>query len=170
MLTRMLSTAVTNARRGVAEIARSNSDRRALQPIVDDSPAGPGDLKRLSREECLQLLTSRSIGRFAYVESVRALDVVPVNYVSRPDGSILFRSGPGPKLSAAERRDVVAFQVDDLDEVHRTGWSVLVVGRARRLTLSETAALEQQPRPWANGPRNNVVLIEPTRIEGRRLT
>lgn len=118
----------------------------------------------------MQLLGSRSVGRFAHVESARALDVVPVNYVSRPDGSVLFRSGPGPKLSAADRRDVVAFEVDDIDEVHHTGWSVLVTGRARRLTYAEVQGLGPIPQPWANGPRYQFVLIEPTRIEGRRLT
>src|SRR4051794_2497306 len=146
MLTRILSTALTNARRGVADISRSNADRRKLEPVSE--PGGPGDLQRLSQEECLWLLTSRRIGRFAYVESARALDVVPVNYVSRQDGSVLFRTGPGPKLSAAERRDVVAFQVDDIDPVQHTGWSVLVTGRARRLTHADVQALADIPQPW----------------------
>lgn len=109
------------------------------------------------------------MGRFAFVESARALSVVPVNYVSRADGSVLFCTGPGPKLSAADRRDVVALQVDDVDEQSHTGWSVLVVGRARRLTASETSRLRDVPLPWATGPRHQVVLIEPTRLEGRRL-
>jgi uncharacterized protein len=164
------ATALTNARRGSAALARSNADRGALQPLTADEPGDPGDLRRLSREECLHLLASRAIGRYAFVESARALDVVPVNYVTRPDGSVLFRSGPGPKLSAADRHDVVAFQVDDIDEPHHTGWSVLVVGRARRLTYAEGTSLGHVPSPWANGPRNSLVLIEPTRIEGRRLT
>jgi hypothetical protein len=164
------STALTNARRGAAGLARSNADRRALQPVTADQHAGPGDLGRLGREECLRLLASRRIGRFAYVESARALDVVPVNYVSRPDGSVLFRSGPGPKLSAADRGDVVAFEVDDIDENHHTGWSVLVVGRARRLGDVEARSVGALSQPWASGPRHNFVLIEPTRIEGRRLT
>src|SRR3954454_15313771 len=171
MLTRLVTTAVSNARGAALDLARSNSERFVLQPKTEETgtPAH-GDLHRLSREECLQLVASRRVGRFAYVESARALDVVPVNYVCRPDGSVLFRSGPGPKLSAADRRDVVAFQVDDIHEESRTGWSVLVVGRARRLTHSEVTSLEQTPKSWATGPRHNLVLIEPTRIEGRRLT
>ena len=164
------STALTNARRGAAGLARSNADRRALEPVTADQPTQPGDLSRLSREECLQLLASHRFGRFAYVASARALDVVPVNYISRADGSVLFRSGPGPKLSAADRGDVVAFEVDDIDENHHTGWSVLVVGRARRLTDVEARSEGALPQPWASGPRHNFVRIEPTRIEGRRLT
>jgi len=163
------ATALTNARRGAASLARSNADRRALEPSTAES-SEPGDLSRLSREECLRLLASKRIGRFAHVESARALDVVPVNYVSGPGGSVLFRSGPGPKLSAADRGDVVAFEVDDINETTQTGWSVLVVGRAKRLTDAEARTVGLMPQPWATGPRHHVVLIEPTRIEGRRLT
>jgi uncharacterized protein len=164
------SSAVSNARQASAALAGSNTERHALQPGSDEGPAEPGELARLSRERCLLLLASRSIGRFAHVESARALDVVPVNYSSRSDGSILFRSGPGPKLAAADRGDVVAFEVDDIDEATRTGWSVLVVGRARRLGDVASAGPVELPEPWARGPRSHVVLIEPTRIEGRRLT
>jgi nitroimidazol reductase NimA-like FMN-containing flavoprotein (pyridoxamine 5'-phosphate oxidase superfamily) len=169
MLTRMLTSAVTNARRGLIEIAGSIVDRDDLQPL-SDAAGVPGDIHRLSRDECLLLLASRTFGRYAHVESARALAVVPVNYVAHPDGAILFRSGPGPKLSAADRRDVVAFQVDDIDEAKHTGWSVLVTGRARRLSHHEARELVDFPQPWANGPRYSYVLIEPTRIEGRRLT
>ena len=169
MFTSVVATALTNARRGIADISRSNAARRDLAPVAAEQ-AGPGDLQRLSRAECMELLGSRNFGRFAYVESVRALDVVPVNYVAQRDGSIVFRSGPGPKLSAADRRDVVAFQVDDIDDHSHTGWSVLVVGRARRLSHVEVQALGDIPDPWASGPRYQFVLIQPTRIEGRRLT
>jgi hypothetical protein len=169
MLNSVFATALTNAKRSMADIARSNADRRELAP-VEHASAGPGDIQRLGRDECVELLGSRRFGRFAYVESARALDVVPVNYVCRADGSVVFRSGPGPKLSAADRRDVVAFQVDDIDEDSHTGWSVLVVGRARRLSHGEVSELSDLPQPWANGPRYQFVLVQPTRIEGRRLT
>src|SRR5690348_11750919 len=169
MLTRILTKAVTNARQGLTDLVRSNGDRQALQPSSAASGV-PGELLRLSRGECLRLLATRRVGRYAHVESARALDVVPVNYLSRADGTVLFRSGPGPKLSAADRHDVVAFQVDDIDEETQTGWSVLVVGRAHRLTDTEAAALDALSEPWAGGPRRHVVRIEPTRIEGRRLT
>jgi uncharacterized protein len=165
------STALTNARRSTAGLVRSNAERLALHPVSSADQARPGELQRLSRDECLRLLSSRRIGRFAHVESARALDVVPVNYVSRPDGSVLLLTGPGPKLSAADRRDIVALQVDDIDEDSRTGWSVLVVGRARRLTPREVVeAAADLPHPWATGPRHQAVVIEPTRIEGRQLS
>src|SRR3954449_2434182 len=171
MLTRLVTTAVSNARRAALDLARSNSERFVLQPKTEETgtPAH-GDLHRLNREECLQLVASRRNGRFAYVESARALDVVPVNYVSRPDGTILFRIGPGPQLSAADRRDVVAFQVDDISESGQAGWSVLVRGRARRLSRTEADGPRGLPTPWGSGPRPHVVMIEPSHIEGRRLS
>jgi len=68
------------------------------------------------------------------------------------------------------RPSCVAFEVDDIDEIDHTGWSVLMTGRARRLSHAEVRNLIDLPQPWANGPRHQFVLIEPTRIEGRRLT
>ena len=161
--------ALDNARRAVALLAESNAQRRALAPVAAEE-AGPGSMLRLGRDECIRLLATRRVGRLAHVVNARALDVVPVNYVSRADGSVLFCTGPGPKLSAADRRDVVAFEVDAIDEDLMTGWSVLVVGRARRLRDAEVHRLPEIPTPWASGPRNQVVVIEPARIEGRRLS
>lgn len=83
---------------------------------------------------------------------------------------VLVRSGPGPKLQAAERGDMVAFEVDDIDEEQHTGWSVVVVGRTRRLSAAEQNRVELVPTPWAVGPRLHLVRITPTRITGRRLT
>src|SRR3954447_4926080 len=171
MLTRLVTTAVSNARRAAVDLARSNSERFVLQPKTEETgtPAH-GDLHRLSREESLQLVASRRVGLFAFVEGPRALHVVLVNYVSRPDGTILFRSGPGPKLSAADRCAVVAFQVDDIDQSGEAGWGVLITGRARRLSEAEADRLHDLPTPWASGPRRHTVLVEPSRIEGRRLS
>ena len=160
--------ALVNARRAAHLLALSNAERAALAPREGDA-GEPGSLRRLPRQECIELLATRRVGRFAHVVNARALDIVPVNYVSRPDGSILFRSGPGPKLSAADRRDVVAFQVDAIDEERMTGWSVLVTGRARKLRDEELSDAGDLPHPWATGPRNHVVIIQPSRIEGREL-
>lgn len=97
--------------------------------------------------------------------------MVPVNYAVH-DGGVVIRSGAGPELQAAERRAVVVLEVDDVDEQARTGWSVVVQGRARRLSASERDALPAGalPTAWATGPRTAVVRIDPTRVDGRRLT
>ena len=164
---RVVGAALDNAAASTAAIAEQVRLREALAPADDDEP---GSLARLDRATCLQLLSSRRTGRLAYVARAGVPDVVPVNLAV--DGErLLVRSGPGPKLQAAERREVVAVEVDDLDEDTRTGWSVVVAGRARRLHTSEVAALPADllPEVWARGPRSSVIAIELTRVEGRRL-
>ena len=116
--------------------------------------------------ECLELLASRTVGRLAYVARAGTPDIVPVNY-RYVDGRVVIRSAPGPKLQAAERRERVALEVDELDEETRSGWSVVVHGRATVLRP------EHEPPegavPWAPGPRRHVLQVVPERVTGRRL-
>lgn len=158
--------AVSNARRAVEEITTAVDERRRVVQALEEGD-GPGDLARLSVLECRDLLATRSLGRLAYIARAGVPDIVPVNYVM--DGTaVLIRSAPGPKLQAAERGELVAFEVDDIDEQARTGWSVVVVGTARRLTPEQARDLPQ-PEPWAGGPRTATIRIEPRRLDGRRL-
>jgi nitroimidazol reductase NimA-like FMN-containing flavoprotein (pyridoxamine 5'-phosphate oxidase superfamily) len=162
----VLGSAVGNARRSLDEISVAVQDRRRQGADLVDARES-GDLQRLSSSACLELLATRSAGRLAYVARAGTPDLVPVNYLL-DNGTILIRSGAGPKLQAAERRSVVAFEVDDIDEQTHTGWSVVVIGRAERLSNRE-AALLAAPQPWANGSRHHLMRIQPTRIEGRQL-
>ncbi len=160
--------AVSNAFKASVAVTGAVADRRRLAPAELDTT--PGALLSIPRPECLDLLRTHTVGRLAYVAREDVPDVVPVNYVIH-DGAILLRSGVGPKLQAAERRAVVAFEVDEVDEVAHTGWSVVAVGKARRLPTQERDALPADAIPvaWAHGPRWAVIRIEPTRVEGRRL-
>ncbi|MDX6215956.1 MAG: hypothetical protein QOG99_1540 [Frankiales bacterium] len=162
---RVVGSAAGNASRALDEIAGAVDDRRRLLPAPE--LAQQGDLVMLSRDECQKLLTTRRTGRLAYVARAGVPDIVPVNYLVH-QGGILIRSGPGPKLQAAERRDLVAFEVDDIDEMSHSGWSVVVIGRAERL-LSQRAAQLELPESWASGPRWHTLSISPTRMAGRRL-
>jgi hypothetical protein len=167
---RLVGTALDNAAASTAAIAEQVRLRQALAPL-DDEDDEPGVLVRLDREACLALLATRQIGRLAYVARAGVPDLVPVN-LALDRGRLLVRSGPGPKLQAAERREVLAVEVDDIDEDSRTGWSVVVAGRARRLHTSEAARLPAGllPDVWARGPRSSVIAIELSRVQGRRLT
>jgi uncharacterized protein len=160
-----------NARRGAAEIGAELSDRRSLALAAQ---SGERRLTVLSRSDCCRLLASRKVGRLAFMARAGVPLIVPVNYVF--DGrSILIRSGPGPKLLAAEREELVSFEVDDLDEELRAGWSVVVTGRAKRLLWAHHGSRERSPsgielpEAWAAGPREHVMSIEASRISGRRL-
>jgi hypothetical protein len=162
---RVMGEAIGNARGSLEAIACAVTDRREL--CEQEAAGGVGDLQRLSVATCLELLGSGTIGRLAYVARAGAPDIVPVNYVLR-DGAILIRSGPGPKLQAAERRETVGFEVDELDPGTHTGWSVVVTGRAERLTFAVADRLDL-PVPWVNGVRRHTLRIQPRHIEGRRL-
>lgn len=171
LLTRQGLSALSNARSAMTAIGTAVSERAELMRLLvhDDRPErANGALSVLSREACLDLLRTRSVGRLAYVARAGVPDVVPVNYVL--DGSdVLIRSGPGPKLQAAERHDTVALEVDAVDEEEHRGWSVVVHGTAERVPDSEQQHLRVQPRPWAIGPRSHVIRVRPRQVTGRRL-
>jgi nitroimidazol reductase NimA-like FMN-containing flavoprotein (pyridoxamine 5'-phosphate oxidase superfamily) len=95
-------------------------------------------------------------------------DVVPVNY-ALVGHDVIIRSGPGPKLQAAERQDVVAFEVDDIDRRTEEGWSVVVVGVVHMVVdAGELVRAAQHPvRTFAGGTRDTLVAITPGSVTGR---
>ena len=124
-----------------------------------------GSLDEIPRDECLRLLAAQLVGRLAVVVRDGPPLVVPVNFVL--DGEVVvFRSDLDEKLRAL-RRNPASFQVDDVDEVNRTGWSVLVQGTAQEATTAEVQHLFLEP--WAPGERDHWVRLVPTGITGRRI-
>ena len=88
------------------------------------------------------------------------------------EDSLVFRTSPHGVLSELIRPTDVALQVDGLDELHRSGWSVLVQGRAEAVAQpTEVAHLWSVGGlvPWAPGGRNLFIRITPRRITGRVL-
>jgi nitroimidazol reductase NimA-like FMN-containing flavoprotein (pyridoxamine 5'-phosphate oxidase superfamily) len=126
-------------------------------------------LEVLSRDACLRLLATATLGRVGL--SIDALPrVLPVNF--RFDGrQILIRTGMGTKLNAAANNAVVAFEVDEIDPVAHTGWSVMVTGMARELTdHGELAAAQTPPLArWAPGDDHRVIAISTEVLSGRRI-
>ncbi len=126
-------------------------------------------LVMLDRAECLRLLAGASLGRIGLTSGALPA-VLPVNFWF--DGKqILIRTGPGTKLAAATREAVVAFEVDDMDPMWHTGWSVLVTGVAHHLAGPEElqeAGTMPIPR-WAPRGGGHVVAIRPELISGRRI-
>lgn len=138
-------------------------------------PSSPADdhrmdlLEKMSFDECLRALASRGVGRIALTH--RALPVVfPVNYVM--DGhSVVLRTRPGTALAAARDEVVVAFEIDDIDERSRAGWSVLLTGFLRELSSPDEVAHAQRLGlvSWAGDERSDFVRITPARITGRQI-
>jgi nitroimidazol reductase NimA-like FMN-containing flavoprotein (pyridoxamine 5'-phosphate oxidase superfamily) len=90
--------------------------------IVDDG------LELLTEDQARSLLARGEVGRVGITLGAMPA-IFPVNY-RLIDGSIVFRTAPGSKMSAAAEGAVVAFEVDDYQLADRSGWSVLAVGRA----------------------------------------
>ena len=122
-------------------------------------------LEEIPRDECLALLAGAGVGRLAVAFPGTSPLVVPVNFVL--DGeAVVFRSGPGTKLRAL-RGTPVSFEVDDIDAVRHTGWSVLVRGWGYETTRWEIDHLDLTP--WLPTDRDHWVRIVPESISGRRI-
>ena len=130
---------------------------------------GRNDPDVLSTEDCWELLSNQRVGRLAVVVDSWPV-VLPVNYALEGRGLVI-RAAEGLKLAAARRHANVAFEVDKLDPLYRSGWSVLVLGQASEITEPETlrSSLALSLEPWAKGERPYWILIQPGQITGRRL-
>jgi nitroimidazol reductase NimA-like FMN-containing flavoprotein (pyridoxamine 5'-phosphate oxidase superfamily) len=125
-------------------------------------------LEVLSREECLRLLISVTIGRLVFTD--RALPAVqPVPFAVDRD-SVVLRVPQGSAVLAAHDA-VVAFEADDVAGDLRRGWTVTVVGRAWVLSdPDEIARAKELPLPsrgW--GPEDRYLSIDTGVMNGRRI-
>ena len=97
--------------------------------------------------------------------------VLPVNYTV-DDGTIILRTGVGAKLANAPLTKV-AFEVDEIDETSREGWSVVVQGVAQDITTGIDPSSDRlrslAPQPWAGGEREHYIRVIPREISGRRV-
>ncbi len=129
-------------------------------------------LEFLAPDECRALLAARSgqVGRIAFAEGDRVV-VLPVNY-ALADDHLAFRTAHGAKLSHALDGGAASFEVDALDEVTQTGWSVLVHGRARAVVApEEVARLDALDlRVWAtHAQKTSWVVVSIDSVTGRRI-
>ncbi|MFJ9846658.1 helix-turn-helix domain-containing protein [Kitasatospora sp. NPDC101155] len=124
-------------------------------------------LESLDPAACWRKLDRRGVGRVVLM-APRGLVALPVNYRVL-DATILFRTEADGTLAKAAGSEI-AFEVDQLDEVFATGWSVLVNGTVSLVSDEEAVRWSRQhadPRPWAGGPRDTWMRIRPTGISGR---
>ena len=139
------------------------------QPPGQARPAGHPVLQTLTAAECYDLLSPGGVGRVAFTAADGPV-VLPVNYVMAGQ-TVIFRTAPDTLL-VGYLDGPAGFEVDRLDEALSRGWSVLVTGRAVRVTSeAEVRQLEQHAsvRPWAGGARDVYVRIIPRKITGRRI-
>jgi hypothetical protein len=123
-------------------------------------------LTPLSRDECLALMASVSVGRIIFTR--RALPAVEVVCFALDNGEIVIAAGA---LVAATHGAVVAFQADDLDLVTRVGWTVTAIGQSREVT--EQHEIDRLLRiglsAWPPVQHEHFVRVSPGILTGTRL-
>ena len=122
-------------------------------------------------DECRTLLATRQLGRIGLVGGSFPL-ILPVNYVL--DGDAVVIRTDSPKITASADHTRVAFEVDDIDERTRSGWSVLVQALAEEVTGARRDELVERLRtaggtPWAPGEHGHWIRLIPKVVTGRRI-
>lgn len=126
---------------------------------------------RMDRDESMRLLAGVEYGRVVF--TLNALPAVrPVNHLV-DDDRIIIRTRLSAAISTAVRSTqpgmVVAYEADEFDAESRTGWSVVVAGRAQTVTdPDQVARYEQLLHPWVNHA-DTVLAISPDVVTGFRI-
>jgi uncharacterized protein len=121
----------------------------------------------LDEVTCARLLERSRFGRVGFLLDGELI-VLPVN-CAVVGGEIVFRTSTTSPLFAVRDGRSVVVQVDHVDDVSESGWSVLVRGQASEVTdatrLDELGRLDLHP--WAPGPRDHWIRIVPVTMTGR---
>ncbi len=129
------------------------------------TPTPAGRLKELTPDQCWELAASSKVGRLAW-QGPHAPTVVPVNFTV--DGqTIRIRTTAYSEAGQQCDDSAVAFQVDSIDPAGRTGWSVLMRGRAHAEYAQPSGPSD--PEPWLSGPRTLSLRVDVEEISGRSL-
>jgi nitroimidazol reductase NimA-like FMN-containing flavoprotein (pyridoxamine 5'-phosphate oxidase superfamily) len=127
-------------------------------------------MEALNVKECMRLLTDKPVGRVAFW-GPDGPQVLPVNHAV-VDGDVVFRVAAHSEMAQALSGSTVAFEVDDIDDITQSGWSVLVVGSSEYVedpdAMTERSG-RRLPEPWAPGVRTLVVRVVTHRVSGRRI-
>jgi len=133
-----------------------------MPPIFSNAP----EVETLEPDECRQLLSEGSVGRLA-MRGAEAPAIRPVNFILRLD-RVVVRTGDGEILEAARRGEAASFEIDAIEPLEHTGWSVVVVGKLAELP-TDAAHLALPLRPWASGQKDRFVGLSLDRVSGMRI-
>ncbi|TCO20396.1 pyridoxamine 5'-phosphate oxidase-like protein [Kribbella steppae] len=126
-------------------------------------------LEVLSPVECLRLLRTVPFGRLVFTEG--GLPAVRlVNFFVDGD-TLVYSTASGEKLRAAQRGDVVAFEVDDVDLERHLGWTATAVGHLSVVPDDERPeVLRTIPlHSWAPHSDKYLIRLGLESLTGRRL-
>ena len=138
------------------------------------SSPGPSEfvveMDELDIEVCWWLVARTRFGRVAFVaDGVPAVRPVNCGVLER---HVVFRTGADSALGRMPDGSPVAFEVDQTDEVAKSGWSVIVSGHLSSVTDAEELdrLAELELHPWAPGRRDRWIKVTPTTVTGREVT
>ncbi|HEY9289651.1 MAG TPA: pyridoxamine 5'-phosphate oxidase family protein [Microlunatus sp.] len=142
------------------------------KPEGDDRPtrSPSGRFAELSDAGCRQLLSSESIGRVGWPSRDGQM-ILPVSYLYQDD-MIIFRTSAYGVLAELVTPTKVAFEVDVLDPVERTGRNVVAQGVSRAAPDKNWAPRWRMDDvvPWAGGARHLFIAIEIKKLSGRSIS
>lgn len=128
--------------------------------------AHTGRLVDIGTDECWALAASQPVGRLAWT-GAEGPTVVPVNF-EVSGRRVHVRTAAYSALARECDDSVVAFEVDDFDQVTRSGWSVLMRGHAHLEFGSADGS--DDPDVWPSGARGLRVTVDVDQISGRRVS
>ena len=122
----------------------------------------------LTTEECLARLRAGRVGRVAF--TVGALpSLVPVTYAVRGQ-HLLLATAADSRLAKAADGNVLAFEIDEIDLVGHTGWSIVVTGVAEVVAdAAGRAEAASVVAPWLPERAELLIRLSCMRITGRRI-
>lgn len=142
-------------------------------PDQDEFWDSPGLLRAsqtLSTDECWALIAGQTTGRIGFL-AAEQVTIFPLNCIVH-GRSVYFRTSEEGVIASSHLKQA-AFQLDHVDTVTRSGWTILVNGDIERITdpdLLKTLWGSRAEEPWAPGQRNVFFGIKPGSVSGRRLT
>ncbi|MEU3844372.1 pyridoxamine 5'-phosphate oxidase family protein [Streptomyces sp. NPDC028635] len=126
--------------------------------------------RELDRQECLRLMAKVPVGRIVHTRGALPA-VLPVTFCLEPDGTVVVRTPAASELVRAVDGTVVAFEVDEIDVVRQSGWSVVVTGTASVVTdpAEYERLVRTGPRSWASSRHEVYIRVSSELVTGREL-
>ncbi|MBG6181818.1 pyridoxamine 5'-phosphate oxidase family protein [Arthrobacter sp. CAN_A1] len=140
--------------------------------VSDEFWDTPGLLRAsqsLNTDECWALIAGQTSGRIGFLHD-GLVTIFPLNCIVH-DRAVYFRTSADGVI-ATSQLERAAFQLDHIDTVARSGWTILINGILERIDapdLLKTLWGSRADEPWAPGQRNVFFGISPRKISGRRL-
>lgn len=128
-----------------------------------------GIFRALDDAECWERLASKKVGRIAWC-GADGPQLLPVNYTV-DEHAIYFRTRGDSPVAKSLYESTALFEVDDVDELLETGWSVLARGEATYISNrgDRPRGPGREPEPWAPGPHEVYIRFVVRGVSGRQV-